>query len=99
MPSCEVTVDIEGKSTHIAKSEDGADALLAASRFVVGAEKILDDLHAAEGPWCTLKFGLLQAGTVRNAIAAHAHLEGSLRVFSESAFKMGRDRLNARTDR
>ena len=69
--------------------------LLAASRFVVGAEKILDDLHAAEGPWCTLKFGLLQAGTVRNAIAAHAHLEGSLRVFSESAFKMGRDRLNA----
>lgn len=93
--SCEVTVDIEGKSTHIAKSEDGADALLAASRFVVGAEKILDDLHAAEGPWCTLKFGLLQAGTVRNAIAAHAHLEGSLRVFSESAFKMGRDRLNA----
>ena len=65
--SCEVTVDIEGKSTHIAKSEDGADALLAASRFVVGAEKILDDLHAAEGPWCTLKFGLLQAGTVRNA--------------------------------
>ena len=54
-----------------------------------------DDLHAAEGPWCTLKFGLLQAGTVRNAIAAHAHLEGSLRVFSESAFKMGRDRLYA----
>ena len=91
--SSEVTVDIEGKSTHIAKSEDGADALLAASRFVTGAEKILDDLHEAEGPWCTLKFGLLKAGTVRNAIAARAHLEGSLRVFSESAYHMGSKRL------
>ena len=61
----------------------------------MGAEKILDDLHAAEGPWCTLKFGLLQAGTVRTPLLRMQYLEGSLRVFSESAFKMGRDRLNA----
>ena len=32
-----------------------------------------------------MKFGHLTAGTVRNAIAATAKLEGSLRVFSDAA--------------
>lgn len=79
----EVSVDFLGKSTHIAKAEDGADALLAAARFVVGADTLLDDLHRQD-PWCTLKFGRLSAGTVRNAIAPSARLEGSLRVFQDA---------------
>lgn len=91
----EINAVFTGRSTHIAKSEDGADALLAAARFTVGSEKILDDLHEHEGPWCTLKYGLLHAGTVQNAIAAHAHLDGSMRVFSESAFERGWTQLNA----
>ena len=83
--SREVTVTFEGKSAHIAKSEEGADAVLAAARFVTGADTLLSDLRKTEGPWCTLKFGHLTAGTVRNAIAATAKLEGSLRVFSDAA--------------
>lgn len=78
----EVSVDFVGKSTHIAKAEDGADALFAAARFVVGADHLLEELHRQD-PWCTLKFGHLVAGTVRNAIAANARLEGSLRVFQD----------------
>ncbi|MDO5532089.1 amidohydrolase [Sutterella sp.] len=85
--SNEITADFEGKSTHIAKSEDGADALLAAARFVTAADRMLGQLRAEEGPWCTLKFGRLETGTVRNAIAARGHLEGSLRVFSDTAFE------------
>lgn len=84
--SNEITCAIEGKSAHIAKSEDGADAVLAAARFLTGADALLTRLRAEEGPWCTLKFGHMTAGTVRNAIAAHALIEGSLRVFSETAF-------------
>ena len=85
--SNEITVELTGRSTHIARSEEGADALLAAARFVAGADRLLERLRAEEGPWCTLKFGRIEAGTVRNAIAAHGRIEGSLRVFSESAFE------------
>ncbi|WP_443744112.1 amidohydrolase [Sutterella sp.] len=90
----EITVDFEGRSTHIAKSEDGADALLAAAKFVVQADLMLAGLRAEEGPWCTLKFGKLTSGTVRNAIAAHGHLEGSLRVFSDAAYEKAWARLH-----
>lgn len=85
--SREVTVTFEGKSAHIAKSEEGADAVLAAARVVTGADALLTELRKNEGPWCTLKFGHLTAGTVRNAIAASAKLEGSLRVFSDEAIQ------------
>ena len=37
-----------------------------------------------------LRFGKLEAGTVRNAVAAEARLEGSLRVFSEEMFNRAR---------
>lgn len=85
--SSEITVTFEGVSAHIAKSEKGVDALLAASRFVVRADELLTLLRSQHGPWCTLKFGKLSAGTVRNAIAANARLEGSLRVFDAETFK------------
>ena len=96
--SSEVTVTFIGKSAHIAKSEDGADAVLAAARFVTGADAMLKDLKASEGPWCTLKFGHLTAGTVRNAIAANAKLEGSLRVFSDTAVEKAWAGLRAIAD-
>ena len=92
--SNEITVDFTGKSTHIAKSEDGADALLAMARFVVEADKMLARLQAEIDPAATLKFGRVNAGTVRNAIAAAAHLEGSLRVFSEKAFSYAWEHLH-----
>ncbi len=85
--SNECTVRFTGKSAHIAKSEEGADALLAAARFVVAADRMMEAIKKEEGPWCTLKFGHLTSGTVRNAISAASTLEGSLRVFSDSAFE------------
>ena len=33
-----------------------------------------------------LKFGKFQSGTVRNALSAHTHMEGSLRAFQEEIF-------------
>ncbi|MBU5435247.1 amidohydrolase [Pseudoflavonifractor sp. MSJ-37] len=81
----EVTVDITGKSAHIAKWREGDDALLAAARFLCGADRAMEDLRRTAGP-CLLKFGRMESGTVRNAISAHSQILGSLRVFSDDAF-------------
>ena len=82
--SCEVTVDIFGRSAHIAKAAEGIDAMAAAVEFYSRAaamEKALPD-HIFR----LLKFGKFQSGTVRNAISGHTRLEGSLRAFQDDVF-------------
>ena len=82
--SCEVTIDIYGKSAHIAKAAEGVDALMAGCelyRRSMEMEKALPD-HIFR----LLKFGKFQSGTVRNALSAHTHMEGSLRAFQDSVF-------------
>ena len=82
--SCEVTVDIYGKSAHIAKAAEGIDALMAGAEFyqrAIAMEKALPD-----GVFRLLKFGKFQSGTVRNALSAHTHMEGSLRAFQDEVF-------------
>jgi len=82
--SCEVTIDVYGKSAHIAKADQGIDALLAGAelyRRAVAMEKALP-----EGIFRLLKFGKFHSGTVRNALSAHTHMEGSLRAFQDEIF-------------
>ena len=82
--SCEVNVDIFGKSAHIAKAAEGIDALSAGVSFYQKAMA----LEAVLPPevFRLLKFGKFQSGTVRNALSAHTHLEGSLRAFQDEIF-------------
>ena len=83
--SCEVTVDITGKSAHIAKAAEGIDALAAAVDFytrVRSAEAALP-----EDVFRVLNFGHFQSGTVRNAISGHTRLEGTLRAFQDEVFE------------
>ena len=87
----EVTLDIRGKSAHLAKSRDGIDAMAA-------AVELHGKVAAAEADWPDsvyrlLKFGKFQSGTARNAVADFAHLEGSLRAFQEEVFETLRSRL------
>lgn len=89
--SCEVTVDIYGRSAHIAKAAEGIDALMAGAelyRRAVAMEKALPD-HIFR----LLKFGKFHSGTVRNALSAHTHIEGSLRAFQDEIFEGLRDGL------
>lgn len=82
--SCEVTVDIRGKSAHIAKAEEGIDALAAGTEFyrrVTAMEAALP-----ENIFRLLKFGKFTSGTVRNALSGHTHMEGSLRAFQDEVF-------------
>ena len=82
--SCEVKVDIHGKSAHIAKAEEGIDAMAAGVRFytrVMAMEAALP-----KKVFRLLKFGKMESGTVCNAISDHTRLEGSLRAFQDDVF-------------
>lgn len=82
--SCEVNVDIWGKSAHIAKAWEGLDALAAGTEFYRRATQ----LEASLPPDIPrlLKFGRFDSGTVRNALSAHTRMEGSLRAFRDGTF-------------
>ena len=78
--SSETHIHIHGASIHIAKTygvpvEESHDAALAAAKFLVSERELMDELGADEP--CIGKFGLLQAGTVCNAVAGEAHVAGS----------------------
>ena len=75
--SCGVTVDITGRSRHIAQPETGADALAACLDFYRLAGNI------QEKQTFLLRFGALQAGTAGNVICGQAALQGSVRALSD----------------
>ncbi len=89
--SNEVNVLVQGRGSHIAKAEQGADALEAAAAFLREAYAFMEKRRAEEP--CLLKFGRMSAGTVRNQIAAEARLEGSLRTFSLDMGRVCREEL------
>lgn len=83
--SSEMTVEITGKSAHIAKWQEGVDALAAGVEFVRQTYAMADSELPPE--WFRVfKFGHMQSGTVRNAVSAHTLLEGTLRTFQDEAF-------------
>lgn len=83
--SCEVTIDVLGKSSHIAKAAEGIDALAAAVELYHRAAAMEQSLPSRI--FRLLKFGKLQSGTARNAISAHTRMEGSLRAFQDEIFQ------------
>ncbi len=89
--TCEVKVDFLGRSAHIAKAKEGLDALAAATEFYQKATAL--EASLPDDIYRLLKFGKLEAGTVCNAIAGKARLEGSLRAFQEDVFESLRSGL------
>jgi len=83
--SSEVTVDLYGKSAHIAKASEGIDAVEAAAVFYLRALALERGLP--KEVYRLLKFGKFHSGTVRNALSAHTHMEGSLRAFQDDIFE------------
>ena len=82
--SCEVKVDIIGRSAHIAKADQGIDAMAAGVDFYSRAMTM--ERALPKNVFRLLKFGKLQSGTVCNAISGHTRLEGSLRAFQDDVF-------------
>ncbi len=82
--SCEITVDITGKPSHIARPYEGVDALSAGAYLYSRVQALERSLP--EEDLRILNFGLFQSGTVRNGISGHTHMEGSLRAFRDPVF-------------
>jgi amidohydrolase len=83
--SSEITVRITGRSVHISKYKDGADALAAGAEFL----RRVYDMEKTELPEDEprlLRFGKMDSGTVRNALSDSAELAGSMRAFSFETF-------------
>lgn len=76
----ETTVTVRGRASHIARAEQGADALLAACHVVDACYGYMDERQAEEP--CLLRFGHMTSGSVRNQISDASRIEGSLRTFS-----------------
>ena len=82
--SCEVTVDIQGRSAHIAKAWEGIDAMAAGMAFYQKVRQMEQALPSSV--FRILNFGKFQSGSVRNAISGQTRLEGSLRAFQDEIF-------------
>ena len=82
--SCEVKVDVLGRSAHIARAEEGLDALEAGAEFYLRALDM--ERKMPKEVFRLLKFGKFESGRVCNAISDHTHMEGSLRAFQDDIF-------------
>ena len=89
--SCEVKLRVTGKSAHIAKAWEGIDAMAAGVEFYQKARALEQALP--ENVYRILNFGKFQSGTVCNAVAGEAVLEGSLRAFQDEIYFSLRDGL------
>lgn len=87
--SCEVSVRFTGKSVHIARWSEGADALYAAVRFVEAAYAFTAGVENA-----LLRFGKMASGEVRNAVSRETVLEGSLRCLDDVSYDEMRNMLS-----
>ena len=78
----EVNIDVIGKGGHAAFPQDAKDAVVAASTLVMQVQTIISrSINPIESGVITL--GKLEAGTIRNVIADHARLEGTIRGLTQ----------------
>lgn len=89
----EINVDIYGKSAHIAKAAEGIDATACGLEFYRRVRAL--EAGLPKEVFRLANFGKFHSGTVRNAISAHAHMEGSIRAFQDEVFETLRDGICA----
>lgn len=81
----EVDLEITGRSAHIARAQQGIDALWWGTQWLAKVYAMMETELPAGEPGL-LRFGQMESGTVRNAISAHTVIRGSMRVFSMDTF-------------
>lgn len=82
--SSEVNVTIEGKSSHVAKYKDGIDAMEIGAKYLLKCYEMEKSYHP--DIYRLLRFGKMESGNVRNVVAAHARIEGTLRAFQDEIY-------------
>ena len=82
--SCEVKVEITGRSAHIAKAYEGIDAMAAGVEFYQKVRAL--EAALPNNIFRILNFGKFNSGAVCNAVSGKTTLEGSLRAFQDEIF-------------
>ena len=91
------TINIHGKTAHGAKPNQGIDAVVLGSQFVMAAQTIVsrkvDPLDNA-----VVTFGIFNAGTRYNIIAGDCTLDGTVRTLNEDTRAMIEDSMRKTLD-
>ena len=88
----EVNIDVIGKGGHAAFPQDAKDAVVAASALVMQVQTIISrSINPIESGVMTL--GKFEAGTIRNVIADHARLEGTIRGLTQVMIEKIKERV------
>ncbi len=87
-------ITVTGAPAHVSTPEMGADALYIASQIVVAAQALVTRRTNPTQP-ALIGIGKLEAGTAYNIVAAHATLEGTVRVLSPALRTQLRRELEA----
>ena len=78
----EVDIDVLGKDGHAAFPQEANDAVVAAAALIMQVQTIISrSINPVEAGVITL--GKLEAGTIRNVIAGHARIEGTIRGLTQ----------------
>jgi len=93
----ELDVEIKGRAVHVADSGLGVDALYVASKFLIDAYSMIDELP--KEVFRLLKFGKMHAGSVRNVISDEALLSGTLRSYDPEIHQQLQNELQRIADR
>ncbi|MTV83153.1 N-acetyldiaminopimelate deacetylase [Secundilactobacillus folii] len=88
----EVNIDLTGQGGHAAYPQDANDMVVAAAQLIGQVQTIISrSIDPIEGGVITL--GKMEAGTIRNVIAGHAHIEGTIRGLTQVMIKKIDQRL------
>ena len=88
----EINIDLYGKDGHAAYPQQANDMVVAAAALI---EQIQTIISRSIDPIASgvITIGKVRAGTVRNAIAGHAHLEGTIRGLTQKMIERIDQRL------
>ena len=88
----EINVDLIGKSGHAALPQNANDMIVATASFINQIQTVVAR-NVSPTDSAVITFGLMRAGTIRNVIAGHAHLEGTLRGFTQKQIDFLQQRI------
>lgn len=78
----EVNIDLYGKGGHAAFPQEAKDTVVAAASLIMQIQTIVSrSIDPIQSGVITL--GKVEAGTIRNVIASHAHIEGTIRGLTQ----------------
>lgn len=90
--AAEVNIDLYGQDGHAAYPQRANDMVVAAAALIEQVQTVISrSIDPIAGGVITI--GKIQAGTIRNAIAGHARLEGTIRGLTQTMIERIEQRL------